>query len=140
MIRRKSAVSLLEKFMPYTNGGSFFARHGRGSFEPLSAGAEAGAALDPDAIALMLEVGINISRQQPRRVDPFMHERVSFLVTLCERDIERTCPIFPGAFWRLKWPIEDPAIANDRARHRMLVRRVRDEIRERVVQLVQEHS
>lgn len=39
----------------------------------------------------------------------------------------------PGAFWRLKWPIENPAIANDREEHRVLVRRARDEIRERVV-------
>jgi len=62
-----------------------------------------------------------------------MRERVSYLVTLCERDIERTCPIFPGAFWRLKWPIENPAIANDREEHRVLVRRARDEIREFVI-------
>jgi arsenate reductase (thioredoxin) len=109
-------------------------------FEPISAGAEAAAALDPDAVAAMLEVGIDISGQQPKRVDPFMRERVSYLVTLCERDIERTCPIFPGAFWRLKWPIENPAIANDREERRVLVRRARDEIREHVTQFVQEHS
>jgi protein-tyrosine-phosphatase len=76
------------------------------------------AAVDPDAVAVMLEVGIDISGQQPKRVDPFMRERVSYLVTLCEREIERTCPIFPGAFWRLKWPIEtrqSPMIARNTA-------------------------
>src|SRR5277367_2494301 len=109
-------------------------------FEPLSAGAEAVAALDPDAVAAMSEVGIDISGQQPKRVDPFMRERIAYLVTLCEREIERTCPIFPGAFWRLKWPIKNPALANDRDEHRALVRRARDEIRERVIQFVREHS
>jgi arsenate reductase len=72
---------------------AFLRDMGGDGFESLGAGAEAGAALDPDAVAVMLELGIDISGQQPRRVDPFMGERVSFLVTLCERDIERTCPI-----------------------------------------------
>ena len=109
-------------------------------FEPLSAGGEAAVALDPDAVLAMLEVGIDISGQQPKRVDPFMRERVSYLVTPCDRETERACPIFPGAFWRLKWPIENPAIAADRDEHRALVRRARDEIRERVNQFVREHS
>ncbi len=109
-------------------------------FEPLSAGAEAGAALDPDAVAAMREIGLDISHQQPKRVDPFLRERVSYLVTLCDRDIERSCPIFPGAFWRLQWPIENPATAGTRAKRRAIVRRVRDEIRDNVVRFVQQHS
>ena len=82
-------------------------------FEVLSAGAEA-TALDPDAVAAMDEVGLDISGQTAKKVDPFMRERVSYLVTLCDREIERTCPIFPGAIWRLKWPIENPATARNR--------------------------
>jgi arsenate reductase len=109
-------------------------------FEPLSAGAEAAAALDPDAVAAMLEAGIDISGQRPRKVDPFIRERVSYPVTLRDREMERTCPIFPGAFWRLKWPIDNPATAGDREQHRALVRRARDEIREYVRQFVREHS
>lgn len=96
-------------------------------FEPLSAGGEATAPLDPDAVAAMLEVGIDISEQQTKKVDPFMRERVSCVVTLCDRDTERTCPIFPGAFWRLKWPIDNPATARNREEHRLMVRRVRDD-------------
>lgn len=108
-------------------------------FEAVSAGGKA-SALDPDAIEAMLEVGLDISGHEPKKVDAFMRERVAFLVTLCDREIERTCPIFPGATWRLKWPIENPALANGREEHRLMVRRARDEIRERVVQFVQEHS
>jgi len=108
-------------------------------FEAVSAGNVA-TALDPDAVAVMQEVGLDISGQTPKKVDLFMRERVAFLVTLCERETERTCPIFPGATWRLKWPIENPASVQGRDEHRARVRRARDEIREYVTQFVQEHA
>lgn len=108
-------------------------------FEALSAGAEA-STLDPDAVAVMDEVGLDISGQTPKKVDAYLRERVAFLVTLCDREIERTCPIFPGAIWRLKWPIENPETARNRQERLAMVRRARDEIRARVVQFVQEHA
>ena len=108
-------------------------------FEVISAGAEA-STLDPDAVAVMDEVGLDISGHTPKKVDAFLRERVTFLVTLCERDFERTCPIFPGAIWRLIWPIENPATARDREEHRAIVSRARDDIQARVAQLVQEHA
>ena len=108
-------------------------------YEIVSTGAKAGR-LDPDAVNAMREVGIDISCQRPKKVDPFMRERVSYLITLCDREIERTCPIFPGAFWRLKWPIDNPASAKNHAEHRAIVRRIRDEIRDHVERFVQEHS
>jgi arsenate reductase len=108
-------------------------------FAVISAGAEA-STLDPDAVAVMDEVGLDISGQTPKKVDAFLRERVTFLVTLCEGEIERTCPIFPGAIWRLKWPIDNPATARSRQEHRAMVRHARDEIRVRVVQFVDEHA
>jgi arsenate reductase len=108
-------------------------------FEVLSAGGEA-TALDPDAVAAMDALGLDISWQRPKKVDLFLRERVAYLVTLCDREQERTCPIFPGATWRLKWPIENPAAARSREEHRMLVCRARDEIRNYVTQFVQEHA
>ena len=108
-------------------------------FEVVSAGAEA-AALDSDAVTAMNDVGLDISGQTPKKVDLFLPERVAFLVTLCERENERTCPIFPGATWRLKWPVENPAAAQSPEEHRTLVRRARDEIRTYVAQFVQEHA
>src|SRR5580658_7830664 len=76
-------------------------------FEAMSAGAEA-TTLDPEAVAAMDEVGLDISRQTPKNVDQFQRERIAFLVTLCDPELERTCPIFPGAIWRRQWPIENP--------------------------------
>ena len=77
-------------------------------FEALSAGAEA-STLDPDAVAAMDEVGLDISGQTRKKVDLFLRERAAFPVTLCDREVERTCAIFPGAIRRLKWPIENPS-------------------------------
>jgi arsenate reductase len=88
----------------------------------------------------MKEIGLDISGQTPKKVDPFLGQRVNFLITLCDREIERSCPIFPGAIWRLKWPIENPATVRDHRERRTMVRRVRDEIRQRVVEFVQEHA
>lgn len=108
-------------------------------FEAMSAGAEA-TILDPEAVAAMDEVGLDISRQTPKNVDQFQRERVTFLVTLCDREMERTCPIFPGAIWRLQWPIESPAGVRSREERRAMTRRVRDEIRGHVLQFVQENA
>jgi len=109
------------------------------SFEILSAGAEA-TALNREAVAAMHEVGLDISSQVPKKVDPFLRERVAYLVTLCDRAVERTCPIFPGATWRLTWPLENPAAARSQQERSAATRRVRDAIREHVVQFVQEHA
>jgi arsenate reductase (thioredoxin) len=119
---------------------AFLRELGGDRFQPLSAGAEAAAALDAEAVAAMREIGIDISDQRPKKVDPFMRQRVTYLVTLCDREREPACPIFPGAFWRLTWPIGNPAAARNRTEHRELVRRARDEIRSHVVQFVQEHA
>ena len=108
-------------------------------FEAISAGAAA-TALDPDAVAVMNEVGLDIRGQTPKKVEQFLGERVAYLVTVCEREIERTCPIFPGATWRLKWPVESPTAAQNAYERRALTRRVRDEIRQHVVKFVEEHA
>jgi arsenate reductase len=98
----------------------------RERFEVVSAGAHA-TSLDQEAVAAMNEVGLDISGQRAKTVDPFMRERVAFLITFCDREIEKTCPIFPGAIWRLKWPIDRPALARSREERREMTRRVRDD-------------
>jgi len=108
-------------------------------FTVISAGATA-TTLDPEAVTAMHEVGLDISGQTPKTVDPFLRERVTFLITLCDREVEKSCPIFPGAIWRLKWPIKSPAAARNKEERRALTRRVWDEIREHVAQFVQKHA
>jgi arsenate reductase len=56
--------------------------------EIVSARAEAGE-LDPDAIAAMREVGIDISSARTKVVDPYLRQRFHYVITLCDREKER---------------------------------------------------
>jgi len=107
--------------------------------EIVSAGAEAGR-LDPDAVAAMREVGIDISSARTKVVDPYLRERFHYVITLCDRAAERSCPIFPGAIWRQKWPIESPAALEAAGLdHYVAVRYARDAIRRHVVEFIKKH-
>jgi arsenate reductase (thioredoxin) len=107
-------------------------------FEIVSAGNTA-TPLDPDAVDAMRELDIDISGYQTKKVDPYLGRRFTFVITLCDREQERTCPIFPGAIFREYWHLENPAIVTAPLEHRAVVRRVRDQLRERVGQLVSQH-
>jgi arsenate reductase (thioredoxin) len=108
-------------------------------FEVVSAGAEAGQ-LDPEAVSAMREVGIDMSSARAKVVDPFLREKFHYFITLCDREKERSCPVFPGAIWRQKWPIESPvALQTAGLDHGLAVRHARDAIRRHVVEFVETH-
>jgi arsenate reductase len=105
----------------------------------VSAGSEAGC-LDPDAVAAMREVGIDISSARTKVVDPYLRERFHYVITLCDRAKERSCPIFPGAIWRQIWPIESPAALQAAGLdHYLAVRHIRDLIRRQVGEFVEKY-
>jgi arsenate reductase len=107
--------------------------------EIVSAGAKAGR-LDPEAVSAMREVGIDISSAQTKVVDPYLRQRFHYVITLCDRDQEGSCPVFPGAIWRKKWPIESPlALETEGIDHGVAVRHARDAIRRHVGEFVEEH-
>ena len=107
--------------------------------EIVSAGSEAGC-LDPEAVAAMREVGIDIALAQAKSVNPYLGKRFQYVITLCDRQKERSCPIFPGAFWRQTWPIESPiALTAAGLDHGFAVRRARDEIRRHIVEFVEKY-
>lgn len=107
--------------------------------EIVSAGAEPGR-LDPDAIAAMQEVGIDISSARTKAVDPYIRERFHYVITLCNRQMERSCPVFPGAIWRQTWELESPAaLEADGMSRVMAVRYARDKIRRHVTEFVEKH-
>jgi arsenate reductase len=108
-------------------------------FDAISAGSEE-TPIDPDAIAVMREVGVDISGQETKAVNRFLGRRFNYVVSLCDREKERTCPIFPGAIWRLQWDLEDPSKAVTREDRRAALRRVRDDIQQRVVAFVEKHA
>ena len=105
-------------------------------FEVASAGTHP-AGLNPGAVAVMQEIGIDISSHRSKRVDEYMDTRFDYVITVCDRAKE-TCPVFPAALSQLHWSFEDPAAAQGSAEERRAVfHRVRDEIAERIRRFIQ---
>jgi arsenate reductase len=105
--------------------------------EPYSAGIEA-RGLDPRAVAVMREAGIDISDQQSKRVDQLGNVRFDLVVTVCSHARE-TCPVLPGTPRQVHVDFDDPPrLAQSVATEEEALahyRRVRDEIRRLVEQL-----
>ena len=99
-------------------------------FEATSAGLEKGT-LNPLAVKVMSEIGIDISRNQTKDVfDFYKNGRLfNYVVTVCDAANSELCPIFPGASNTLHWSFEDPSslIGTDEEKLET-TRKVRDEI------------
>jgi arsenate reductase len=84
----------------------------------------------PEAIAVMAEIGIDISGHESKHVDRFADRTFDYVLTVCDNARE-TCPHFPGYGIRLHRAFDDPALAVGTDAERLAVfRRVRDEIRQ----------
>ncbi len=100
-------------------------------FESFSAGTEA-THVRPLAIKAMSEVGIDISGQQSKTLDQYLHEPFDKVITVCDAAAE-VCPVFPGAKQQLHWSFPDPSQAQGTEEEQLVVyRQVRDAIRERI--------
>jgi arsenate reductase len=104
------------------------------SFAAESAGLEPGK-LNPLAVAVMREVGIDISCKKTRGViDVFKSGQIfAYVVTVCDETNAERCPIFPGVTTRLHWAFPDPAAVTGTDAERLAkVRVIRDQIRARI--------
>lgn len=93
----------------------------------LSGGSEPAEHVNPVAVEVMAEVGIDISSWIPRRFDDSLLDQVDVVVTMGCGD---TCPFVPGKTY-VDWPLDDP-----KGQPLEVVRRIRDEIRVLVEQLL----
>lgn len=100
-------------------------------FEVFSAGTNP-SKLRPEAVAVMDEIGIDISGHYSKSVDQFRDQQFDYVVTVCDH-ANASCPVFPGAARRLHWPFEDPAsVQGSEEERKAAFRRIRDQIRERI--------
>jgi arsenate reductase len=109
-----------------------WARHLKGdSIDAFSAGI-APHGLDPRAVRVMAEAGVDISGHRSKHVDDLAGQPFDYVVTVCDHANEH-CPIFPGATRRVHVSFEDPPrlARNARSEQEALAhyRRVRDGIR-----------
>jgi arsenate reductase len=98
-------------------------------FEVASAGTKP-SALRAEAIAVMNEIGIDISKQRSKSVDEFADQKFDYVLTVCD-NAKETCPIFPGHAQHFHRNFEDPAAAEGPDQARLAAfRRVRDDLRD----------
>lgn len=102
---------------------------GGDAVEVLSAGSAPGEAVNPVAVEAMAEEGIDVSGAIPSLLTTESVRESDVVITMGCGD---ACPIFPGKRYE-DWVLEDPAGQGIDA-----VRRIRDDIRGRVVMLLEE--
>ena len=99
------------------------------NLEVHSAGTVPASRVHPKAIAVMKELGVDISGGHPKSVDQFLKDEFDYVITVCDHAKE-TCPVFVGNVrHRLHIGFDDPAEAMGTEEFVMSeFRRVRDEI------------
>jgi arsenate reductase (thioredoxin) len=103
-------------------------RHDAGDrFEVSSAGTKPGQ-VRKEVIAVMRELGIDISSHRSKHVDEFQGQPFDYVLTVCD-NAKESCPYFPGTI-SIHHSFDDPAVFAGSEEDRLaLFRRVRDEIR-----------
>ncbi|MDP4266009.1 MAG: arsenate reductase ArsC [Bacteroidota bacterium] len=99
--------------------------------EVFSAGTEPAKRVNPYAIMVMEEIGIDISRNQTNDVSEYLNDAWDYVITVCD-DAKETCPTFSGKVkFRLHMEFEDPAEAQGTEEEKIKeFRRIRDKIKE----------
>ncbi len=94
--------------------------------------------LNPDAVAVMREAGVDISAQHSKTVDELPGVEFDYVVTVCDNARE-SCPVFPAKVRRVHRSFDDPPrLARDAASREAALdcyRRVRDQIRDYILTL-----
>jgi arsenate reductase len=86
----------------------------------------------PEAIAVMGEIGIDISGHRSKSINEFMGQEFRYVITVCDNANE-SCPVFPGKTERIHWSFEDPAATQGTEEERKAAfRRIRAEIEARI--------
>jgi arsenate reductase len=96
-------------------------------FEVFSAGTKPGT-VRPEAIAVMNEIGIDISRHRSKHVDEFAGQPFDYVLTVCD-NAKESCPVYPVGTKQVHQNFEDPAAVQGTEAERIdAFRRVRDQL------------
>jgi len=105
----------------------FNALANQGVARAISAGTEPGPRVHPEVLSAMKEVAIDLSTIQPTLLTTELAARSDLLITM---GCGEKCPVVPG-LRRDDWPLEDP-----KGKSMEIVRRIRDDVRARVADLI----
>ncbi|MFA5383869.1 MAG: arsenate reductase ArsC [Eubacteriales bacterium] len=90
--------------------------------------------VNPNAVSVMGEVGIDISENKSKFLDQNLLDSADLVVALC--DIQEGCFILPSTIHYVHYPVEDPASAPDDENQMSVFRDVRDKIEKLVEELL----
>ncbi len=93
----------------------------------------------PAAIAVMNELGIDISPHRSKSLVEFLDTPFDFVITVCDHANQR-CPVFPGNVTRVHWSIDDPVVSGSEAMQLEAFRHARDELQRRLQSFVDDLS
>ena len=112
-------------------------QYGGGDFDVVSAGTEE-TTVNPFAIRVLADAGIDWSRAQSKTIDRFLGERFDYVITVCDRARE-SCPVFPGSENTLHWGLDDPSEAGGTDDEKLAAfRRTREELAARLRPFIDE--
>ncbi len=95
-----------------------------------SAGSDPASVVNPHAVTVMSEVGVDISTQVPKRISDVPLGDIDTIITLCAEEV---CVAMPGQIANEEWTYEDPAAAGDTDEARLeAFRVVRDDLKQRI--------
>ena len=110
-----------------------------GKVQDFSAGTEP-SAVHPLAVKAMAELGIDISGQRSKGLDEFADQEFDHVITLCDQAAE-ACPVYFGGTHRSHLGFPDPAAVSGSEEEKLSAfRRVRDQIREKVIRFLAEQK
>lgn len=127
--RSQMAEALLNKL----GGGRFIAE---------SAGLEPGV-LNPIAVEVLRELGIDISAKKTQSVESLISAGVTYdyVITVCDGASAERCPVVPGGGKRLHWSFDDPSGFTGSFEEKLRkTREVRDDIQSKIEQWLRQQA
>jgi len=110
---------------------------GNGEYEVSSAGFDPAESVNPLVVEVMQEQGIDLSNHKPQKAFDLIKrgELFSYVITVCDKEIDLLCPVFPGITRRENWPFPDPEKVTGTSAEKLdKVRAIRDSIKSRIVE------
>jgi arsenate reductase len=107
-------------------------------FQVFSAGVKP-TQVNPYAIKVMAEAGIDISKHRSKSVTEFLNWQFDYVITVCNH-ARQVCPVFPGNHQNIHWDIEDPANFKGNEHDKIkFFRKIRNEIKEKCLNFLKNY-
>ena len=123
-------------------GEEYIRKYGGDLFEVESAGLEPGT-LNPLVVEVLQEEGIDITGKKTQSAFDLYNAGRSYdyVITVCSKEAQERCPLYPGTKKRLHWPFSDPSSLDGTYEEQLArTREIRDEIKEAVKAFVADYQ